>query len=98
MTKTTANLRDKTAWKALVTHYDTIHSASLRELFDADAQRGQRLTAEGAGLYLDYSKNRITDETLRLLCALADECGVRRRIEAMWRGEKINTTERRAVR
>jgi glucose-6-phosphate isomerase len=97
MTKTTSNLRNKAAWKALVTHCDTIRNASLRELFDADAQRGQRLTAEGAGLYLDYSKNRVNDETLRLLFALADECGVRQRIEAMWRGDKINTTEQRAV-
>ena len=97
MTKTTSNLRDKAAWKALVAHYDAIRDTSLRELFDADAQRGQRLTAEGAGLYLDYSKNRVTDETLRLLVALADESGVRERIQAMWRGDKINTTERRAV-
>jgi glucose-6-phosphate isomerase len=97
MNTTTANLRERAAWKALVTHHGTIRDASLRDLFAADAQRGQRLTAEGAGLYLDYSKNRINDETLRLLCALADECGVRQRIEAMWRGDKINTTERRAV-
>jgi glucose-6-phosphate isomerase len=94
---TTSNLRDKVTWKALVAHYDTIRDANLRDLFDADPQRGQRLTAEGAGLYLDYSKNRISDETLHLLLALADECGVRQRIEAMWRGDKINTTEQRAV-
>ena len=97
MSAVTTNLRDKTAWKALVAHYETIRCTHLRDLFGADAQRGQRLTAEGAGLYLDYSKNRITDETLRLLFALADECGVRQSIDAMWRGDKINTTEQRAV-
>ena len=69
----------------------------LRSLLAGDPSRGERLVAEGAGLYLDYSKNRITDETVRLLLALADECGLRDRIEAMFRGEKINTTEGRAV-
>jgi glucose-6-phosphate isomerase len=97
MNTTTTHLRDKPAWKALASHYDAIRDAHLRDLFAADALRGQRLKAEGAGLYLDYSKNRINDETLRLLRALADECGVRQRIEAMWRGDRINTTERRAA-
>jgi len=69
----------------------------LRDLFAGDPSRGERLTATGAGLYLDYSKHRVTDETLRLLVQLAEERGLRARIEAMFRGEKINVTEQRAV-
>jgi Phosphoglucose isomerase len=69
----------------------------LRDLFADDAQRGEQLTAETVGLYLDYSKNRITDETLRLLVKLGDECGLRAHIDAMFRGDKINITENRAV-
>ena len=69
----------------------------LRQLFADDPRRGERLAVEAAGLYLDYSKNRITDETLRLLLQLAQECGLRERIDAMFRGEKINVTEQRAV-
>jgi glucose-6-phosphate isomerase len=92
-----SDLRARPAWKALAAHHAAIRDVHLRDLFGADAQRGQRLTAEGAGLYLDYSKNRVTDETLRLLFSLADECGVHERIEAMWRGDRINTTEQRAV-
>ena len=85
------------AWRALQAHYETIKDIHLRQLFAADSSRGERLTAEGAGLYLDYSKNRVTDETVRLLLQLARERGVSERRDAMFRGDKINTTERRAV-
>jgi len=85
------------AWKALAAHYDAIRPVHLRRLFADDGTRGQRLTAEAAGLFLDYSKNRVTDETLRLLVALAEESDLRGRIDAMFRGERINVTERRAV-
>ena len=88
---------ERPAWRALEAHYATGRGLSLRQLFAADPQRGERLTAEAAGIYLDYSKNRVTDETLRLLVRLADESGLRARIEAMFRGEKINVTEGRAV-
>ncbi len=93
----TTPLVQRAAWKTLRDHYQKIHQVHLRSLFADDLQRGQRLTVEGAGLFLDYSKNRITDETIRLLVALAEECGLPERIEAMFRGEKINTTENRAV-
>ena len=83
------------AWAALEVHHDSIRDLHLRELFRADAQRGERFVAEGAGLYLDYSKNRITDETLRLLVALANECGLRERMAAMFRGGVVNPTEQR---
>jgi len=82
---------------ALQSHYDTVSNLHLRQLFDEDPQRGQRMTAEGAGIFLDYSKNRITDETLNLLVQLASECGLQARIDAMFRGDKINVTENRAV-
>jgi glucose-6-phosphate isomerase len=85
------------SWKALKAHYETIKGSHLRTLFAADAARGERLTAEAAGLYLDYSKNRVTDETLALLVRLAEESGLRGRIDAMFRGDKINVTENRAV-
>jgi len=85
------------AWKALAAHRDALAGSHLRELFAADPQRGERLTAEAAGWYLDYSKNRIDDRTLTLLFALADTCDLRGRIDAMWRGDKINITEQRAV-
>jgi glucose-6-phosphate isomerase len=85
------------SWKALQAHRNDIGERHLRELFAADATRGERLTAEALGIYLDYSKNRITDETVRLLCRLAEECGLRERIDAMFRGDKINVTENRAV-
>ena len=88
---------DMAAWKALAAHYQQIKDVHLRQLFAEDPGRGERLTAEGAGLYLDYSKNRITDETVRLLLQLAQERGVAERRDAMFRGEKINVTERRAV-
>ena len=85
------------AWKDLAAHYPRVRSLHLRELFASDAGRGERLTAEAAGLYLDYSKNRVTDETITLLVRLAEESGLRARIDAMFRGEKINVTENRAV-
>src|SRR5215470_16478266 len=90
-------LTKRPAWKALATHYKEMNSWHLRDLFADDAHRGQRLTAEAAGLYLDYSKNRITEETVRLLVAIAEESGLRARIDAMFRGDKINITENRAV-
>jgi glucose-6-phosphate isomerase len=85
------------AWKALEAHYKKIKSVHLRELFAEDPHRGERLTLEAVGLFLDYSKNRVTDETLQLLLQLAEESHLRERIDAMFRGEKINVTENRAV-
>ena len=85
------------AWKALTAHHKKIKDVTLHELFAADAKRGEKLTASGAGLFLDYSKNRVTDETLKLLLELANESGLKARIEAMFTGEKINITEDRAV-
>ena len=92
-----SNLTQRPAWQALSTHYPKIKDRQLRQLFADDPDRGERLTVEAVGLYLDYSKNRVTDETLRLLLALAEECRLRARIEAMFHGEKINLTENRAV-
>src|ERR1043166_4475495 len=93
MKSTIKPLTKRTAWKALATHYKDMRNRHLRDLFANDAQRGNRLTAEAVGLYLDYSKNRITEETVRLLTELADECGLRERIDSMFSGEKINSTE-----
>ena len=90
-------LRERPSWKALESHRDDIASRHLRDLFADDPQRGARLNAEAAGLYLDYSKNRITDETLELLFALARECGLEDRRDAMFRGDKINVSEHRSV-
>jgi glucose-6-phosphate isomerase len=90
-------LRERKAWQSLERHHAEISGRHLRELFDADPARGERLTAEGAGLYLDYSKNRVTDETLRLLFELARESQVEERRDAMFRGEHINVSEDRAV-
>jgi glucose-6-phosphate isomerase len=90
-------LRQRDAFKALERHHSQIGSAHLRDLFAADPGRGERLTAEAARLFCDYSKNRVTDETLALLVALADECGLAERREAMFRGQHINSTEDRAV-
>jgi glucose-6-phosphate isomerase len=90
-------LRDHPAWQDLSRHYEEIKGVHLRELFAADAGRGERLVADAAGLHLDYSKNRITDETIRLLVALAKQCGLRERCEAMFRGERINVSENRSV-
>jgi glucose-6-phosphate isomerase len=92
-----APLTERNAWKALQAHYPGVRKLHLRTLFADDPRRGERMTAEAVGLYLDYSKNRITDETLKLLLQLADDCELRGRIDAMFRGEKINVTENRAV-
>jgi glucose-6-phosphate isomerase len=92
-----APLTQRAAWKALEVHHENIRELPLRKLFAEDPKRGERMTAEAVGLFLDYSKNRITDETLKLLLQLAEESGLRDRIEAMFRGEKINITENRAV-
>src|SRR5512135_3312235 len=93
----TTPLRQLPAWKALEQHYAEIGQQHLRGLFQADPGRGERLTAEAVGLYLDYSKNRITDETMALLVQLAQECSVEERRDAMFRGEPINVSEHRAV-
>jgi glucose-6-phosphate isomerase len=90
-------LRDRKAWQALERHHAQIGERHLRELFAQDPGRGERLTAEAAGLYLDYSKNRVTDETMQLLVELAEESGVPQRRDAMFRGEHINVSEDRAV-
>jgi glucose-6-phosphate isomerase len=90
-------LRERKAWQALERHYAEISGAHLRDLFAADPQRGERMCAEAVGIYLDYSKNRITDETLALLVELAQESGVAQRRDAMFRGEHINVSEDRAV-
>jgi len=87
----------KSAWSGLASHYKKLSTLHLRQLFADDPERGQRMTLEAAGLYLDYSKNRATDETLKLLLELAEESGLRDRIDAMFSGEKINLTEKRAV-
>jgi len=97
MTVQIAPLTQRAAWKALEVHHENIRELPLRKLFAEDPKRGERMTAEAVGLFLDYSKNRITDETLKLLLQLAEESGLRDRIEAMFRGEKINITENRAV-
>src|ERR1051325_2179291 len=93
----TKSLTGRPQWRALAEHCRQTERRHLRELFAADPSRGERLVGEGAGLYLDYSKNRITDETLRLLLSLAEACSIRERIDAMFRGDKINATEQRAV-
>src|SRR6201990_574016 len=85
------------SWKALESHHQEVSKRHLRELFAEDPQRGERMALEAVGLYFDYSKNRITDETLKLLFRLAEESGLPSRIEAMFSGEKINLTENRAV-
>jgi glucose-6-phosphate isomerase len=100
MTATTTSLvplTQRAAWKALETHFTKIRELHLRKLFAEDPKRGERLTVEAVGIYFDYSKNRITDETVKLLLQLADESGLRSRLDAMFRGDKINVTEKRAV-
>ena len=97
MNPTTKSVSERGAWNALVTHYQNVRELHLRKLFADDPTRGKRMTIDAVGLYLDYSKNRVTDETLKLLVQLADESGLRGRIDAMFRGEKINITENRAV-
>jgi glucose-6-phosphate isomerase len=94
MTKT---LTRRSSWKALASHHRKIAKKHLRELFADDPSRGERLTLEAAGLYLDYSKNRVTDKTIKLLVDLAEDCQLQERIDAMFRGDRINTTENRAV-
>jgi glucose-6-phosphate isomerase len=90
-------LKQQKAWHALESHYEKIRSVHLRKLFQEDPQRGERMTAEAVGLFLDYSKNRVTDETLTLLIQLAEESGLRSHIDAMFRGDRINITEKRSV-
>ena len=90
-------LTERQTWKVLEAHYQKVRDLHLRKLFADDPTRGERMTVDAVGLYLDYSKNRVTDETLKLLVQLADESGLRERIDAMFRGEKINITENRAV-
>ena len=97
MTDRIVPLTSRPAWKALQQHAETIRPQQLRDLFKSDPARGTRFTAEACGLFLDYSKNRITDETLSLLIQLAKESGLREHTEAMFTGQKINTTENRAV-
>jgi glucose-6-phosphate isomerase len=99
MTTTTSipSLRDRRTWSALVKHHEEIGGLHLRGLFADDQGRGERLTAQGAGLFLDYSKNRITDDTVKLLVALAQEAGLSQRTEAMFRGDRINVSENRSV-
>src|SRR6267154_758875 len=92
-----APLPKRKAWKALQSHFKKVRQLHLRKLFADDPERSERMTAEAVGLFLDYSKNRITDETVKLLIELAEESGLQSRIGAMFRGEKINTTENRAV-
>src|SRR5208283_4478944 len=96
-TKGLPRLRQRAAWAALETHHRKISPLHLRDLFAADATRGERLTLEAAGIYLDFSKNRITEESVKLLVQLAEESGLRAHIDAMFRGDKINVTENRAV-
>ncbi|HTO48954.1 MAG TPA: glucose-6-phosphate isomerase [Burkholderiales bacterium] len=97
MTAVIQPVTPRPVWRALQAHYATIHGVHLRKLFADDPGRGERLTAEAAGIYFDYSKNRVNDETLRLLVQLAEEAGLRARIDAMFRGERINVSENRAV-
>ena len=97
MTENTPRLDQRPAWSALKAHHETIAPLHLRKLFADDPKRGERLTLEAAGIYLDYSKNRITDKTLELLVQLAEQSGLRARIDAMFRGEHINVSENRAV-
>jgi glucose-6-phosphate isomerase len=97
MTASTTLLTGRPEWATLTEHYQQMYDMHLRQLFADDPKRGERLTAEAVGLYLDYSKHRITDKTLRLLIQLADACGLRQRIDAMFRGDRINVTEDRAV-
>ena len=97
MTANATSLTQRPAWKALDEHFQKVKALHLRNLFAEDPKRGERFALEAAGIYLDYSKNRITGETLRLLLDLAESTGLRARIHAMFRGEKINLTEQRAV-
>jgi glucose-6-phosphate isomerase len=97
MKTATEPLTQRKGWRALEAHHEKVRELTLRKLFADDPKRGERFAVEAAGLYLDYSKNRVTDETVNLLLQLADECGLRQRIDAMFSGQKINITENRAV-
>ncbi len=97
MTTPRTPLTQRPAWKALAAHYRQVEPLHLRQLFADDPRRGERLTLDAVGIALDYSKNRVTDDTIRLLLGLAEECGLRGAIDAMFRGERINITEKRAV-
>src|SRR5215475_11763713 len=97
MSASLAPLTRRPEWAALKEHYQKIKPMHLRELFAADPTRGERLTAEAVGIYLDYSNHRITDETLDLLIQLAESSGLRDHIDAMFNGDRINLTEDRAV-
>src|SRR5262245_8631403 len=97
ITTTNQPLTRRKAWKALAAHFNKVRSVHLRDLCAHDSKRGERMTLEAAGLYLDYSKNRITHETLKLLFQLAEESKLKERIDAMFKGDKINITEKRAV-
>ena len=97
MAKNITPLTTLAAWQALEAHSLKVRELHLRKLFVDDPKRGERMTVEAVGIYFDYSKHRITDETLRLLLQLTEESGLRARIDAMFRGEKINVTEKRAV-
>ena len=97
MTTENQTLTNRPAWKSLQSHYEQMRDVHLRQLFADDADRGQTMATESLDIYLDYSKNRITDETLKLLFKLAEETGLRDRIEAMFRGDPINVTEQRSV-
>jgi len=97
MTGTLSALNTRPAWKALEAHYQKVRGIHLRQLFADDAKRGERMALEAVGLYFDYSKNRVTDETIKLLLQLAEQSDLRGRIDAMFRGDKINITEQRAV-
>src|SRR4029079_1429649 len=92
-----APLTTRAAWKALAAHYSQVRHLHLRTLFADDSTRGERMAVEAVGIHFDYSKHRITDETLTLLLQLAEESGLQARIDAMFRGDKINVTEKRAV-
>ncbi|HVV98891.1 MAG TPA: glucose-6-phosphate isomerase [Planctomycetaceae bacterium] len=97
MTSTTAPLPERAAWNTLQSHYETVRNLHLRQLFAEDPKRAEKFSTEQLGIFLDYSKNRVTAETMPLLLKLADEAGLRGRIDAMFRGDKINVTENRAV-
>ena len=97
MSQTITPLTDRPAWKSLSTHAESIQQTTIKDLFAADPARGEQMSLEAEGLLLDYSKNRITAETLQLLYDLAGQSGLKQHTEAMFTGQKINTTEDRAV-
>src|SRR5215467_14317370 len=96
-TAVTQSTSKRAVWRDLQDHHATMQGLHLRSLFADDPARGERMTAEAVGVYLDYSKNRVSDDTLMLLVELAEQAGLRARIDAMFRGERINVTENRAV-